>query len=790
MQKRLGSGQAARIRRWTLPATLFALLGAVTLAAFSQPSEPVQELPLSTSEAYVRGELSSEISTQISQFGYDLFRAPPETFAAVEAIPVGPQYLLGPSDELRITVWGKALSAEYAPVIDRDGKIALPTLGVLQLAGLTFGEAKELIAKEFSRYYTDFSLNVSMGRLRSIQIFVVGHARAPGRYTVSSLSTLINALFAAGGPSKSGTMRDIRVIRSGETVGRFDMYDFLLRGDKSGDVRVMPEDVVFIPPVGALVALAGNVKTPAIYELKESKRLADLIEMAGGFTATADTQRVQIQRISETHEQVLLTADLRDAPNEHNFHLTDGDIIKVFPIVQRITNPIYLEGNVLRPGTYEWREGIRVKDIVPSVDHLLPETLMDFALIERLVAPDLHMEHFSFDIRKALVEGDESENVLLSPHDTIKVLNKWDVMPKKMVRITGAVNKPGQYEYRPSMRLSNLIELAGGFKRYAYTKEAELTRVTPTEQGPLTEQLMVSLEPQALADPASDVVLQEDDYVFVRTVPGWKQYQMVSVTGEVQFPGDYTFEKGERLSDLIARAGGFTDLAYLKGAVFTRESVRELQQRSLDEAVDRLEQQLLASSAKGIRAALSPEEAAAEEAADERQQALLAKLRAAKAKGRVAMKLEQLDVFQASPHNIALEDNDRLKIPQMPQHIQIVGAVFNPSAFLYEPRGTLDSYLNQAGGLTEDADQENIYVLKVDGTAVSRRSAGRFALMRWDSGANRWEGGSFTSLVLDPGDTIVVPEKLEKVAWLREAKDITQILYQVAVTAGVLIVAL
>jgi len=780
--KSSGRNRAA-VYLWFVPAIAFNLLGSFAHCASAQ------DAPLSTSEAYVRGQLPSEISTEISQFGYDLFGAPPDTFAPVEAVPVGPGYLLGPGDELRITVWGKALNAEYAPVVDRDGKIALPTLGVLHLAGLTFAEAKELIAKELGRYYTDFNLNVSMGRLRSIQVFVVGHARSPGRYTVSSLSTLVNALFAAGGPGKSGTMRDIRLIRSGEIAAHFDMYDFLLRGDKSNDVRLMPEDVVFIPPVGSLVAVAGNVKTPAIYEVTEAKRLTDLIEMAGGFAATADIQRIQIQRISDNREQVVRIADLRNMPQKDNILLADGDIIRVFPIVQRIANPIYLEGNVLRPGTYEWHEGIRVRDIIPSADHLLPETLMDFALIERLVPPDLHMEHFSFDVGKALIGSDESENVLLQPHDTVRVLNKWDVMPKQVVRVTGAVNNPGEYEYRPSMRLSNLIELAGGTKRFAYTKQAELTRVTPTDEGPLTEKITVSLAPQALTDPASNILLQEDDYLFVRTVPEWTQYETASIKGEARFPGVYTFEKGEKLSDLIRRAGGFTDAAYLKGAVFTRESVRELQQKSLDEAIDRLEQQLLANSVEKARAALSPEQVAAEETAKTAQQALLAKLRAAKAKGRVAIELQDLEQFEQSPHDVTLESDDQLVIPQTPQHIQVIGAVYNPSAFLYEHRAAVKSYLNQAGGLTDDADADNIYVLKVDGTAVSRQSTSRFRLLRWDSRSHRWTGGSFFSMVLDPGDTIVVPEKLEKVAWLREAKDITQILYQVAVTAGVLIVA-
>jgi len=746
-------------------------------------------MPLSIFESYVRGQLPAKVSKEITQFGYDLFRRPPVTFAPAEVVPVGPDYLLGPGDELRITVWGKVLNAEYSPVIDRDGKISLPTLGVLHLAGLTFKETKEFISNEFKRYYTDLNLNVSMGSLRSIQIFVVGNARSPGRYTVSSFSTLINALFAAGGPSKAGTMRDMRLVRSGTTIVHFDLYDFLLRGDKSRDVRLMPEDVVFLPPVGPLVAVAGNIKCPAIYELKGETRLSDAIEMAGGFAPTANVHRIELERVSEAREQIVRVIDLDSLPEKDNITLEDGDVIKVHPIAQRITNPIYLRGNVLTPGTYEWYDGIRVKDIIPSVEYLLPETFMDFALVERLVPPDLHKEYFSFSPGKALVEGDEKENARLQPHDVIMVFNTWEVIPRKKVRVTGAVHKPGEYEFRTNMRLSDLVELAGGVKRYAYVKEAELTRVTPTDQGPETEKIMVTLEPELLREPANDILLQEDDYLFVRAVPEWQLYQTVTLEGEVNFPGIYTITKGEALSSVIERAGGFTDSAYLKGTLFTRESVRELQQRNLEDAIDRLEQQLLAQSAERVQAALSPEEAQREAMLTERQRALLSKLKTARATGRVTIRLGPLEEFFGSPHDIALEDGDTVLVPQMPQHVQVIGAAFNPTAFLYEPGRTVSSYLNQAGGLTADANEKSIYVLKVDGTAVSGQTGRGFRALRWDPRSNRWVGGRLMSLVLDPGDTIVVPERIEKIVWLREIKDITQILYQVAVTAGVIIVA-
>ncbi|MFQ5949187.1 MAG: SLBB domain-containing protein, partial [Nitrospiria bacterium] len=315
-----------------------------------------------------------------------------------------------------------------------------------------------------------------------------------------------------------------------------------------------------------------------------------------------------------------------------------------------------------------------------------------------------------------------------------------------------------------------------GLKREAFPLEAEMTRVTPTLEGPLTEKIMVNPEKALEGDPQYDLPLEEDDYLFVRTVPEWTLYRTVQIEGEVRFPGTYTIQKGESLSSLIARAGGFTDKAYLKGTVFTRESVRRLQQRQLDEAIDRLEQQLLSQSAKTIETALSPEAAAQEEAAMGQRKALIGKMRAARAKGRIALHLDPLETFKGAPSDLVLEDGDRIIIPERPQQIQVIGAVYNQTAFIFDSDLKVSRYLRNAGGMTEEAEEDNLYILKVDGSAVSRRQGG----FGW---------GGIMSSRLDPGDTIVVPEKIERISYLREAKDITQILFQIATTAGVLIVA-
>lgn len=741
----------------------------------TESSSVPSEKGLSAFEAYVQEKMPQAVSMDIRQFGYDLFERPPSTFAPVDTVPVGPDYLLGPGDEIRITIWGK-VNAEYSTPIDVEGKISLPQIGILHISGLTFQEAKNTIEKEFARYYKpeEVKINISTGRLRSIRVFVVGKAQRPGSYTLSSLSTLVSALFAAGGPSKNGTMRDIQVKRNGGTVVHFDMYDFLLKGDKTKDIRLMPEDVIFIPPVGPLVGIAGNVNTPAIYELRGETTLSALVEMAGGLTATGYLQQVQLERIFENRAKVVTDIDFTKLKEEDYNLLKDGDIIKVFSISQAVINPVELKGNLLRPGRYEWRDGIKVKDLIRSTDDLLPDTLLEFALIERLIPPDYHKEYLSIALGKLLLEGDERENIELKPYDTVVVFKKGDLIEKEKVRVAGAVNRAGEYDYQTNMKLSDLLKLAGGLKRYSNREEAELSRVMPTPDGPVSEKVIVNPAKALEGETGFDIPLRPDDYLFVRTVPEWELYKTVTINGEVRFPGVYTIEKGETLSSLIKRAGGFTDKAYLKGAIFTRESVRKLQQRQIDEAIDRLEHQILSQSAKTIETALTPEEAEQKKGAAEQRTALIAKMKAARAKGRVSIKLDTLDKFERSSSDIILEDGDSLTVPEKPQQVQVIGAVYNQTAFVYEPDGTVTSYINKAGGMTKDADKDEMYVLKVDGTAVSRKVGRGFG--------NNWTA-------LDPGDTIVVPEKIEKIAWLREIKDITQILYQIAVTAGVLIVA-
>lgn len=671
------------------PQTLQQLPEATPTQQPATTHQPSMERP-SEFEQYIAGKVPLTISTDLKQFGYDLFRRPPSTFAPVEKVPVGPDYVIGPGDEIRITIWGK-VEGQWNVTVDRDGNISLPKVGILGVTGLTFKELKELLHNEFSKYYTGFEMNVSMGALRTIRVYVVGNAERPGSYTVSALSTLINALFEAGGPSKKGTMRDIQLKRNGKTIVHFDMYDFLLKGDKTNDVRLMPEDVIFIPPVGSLVGIAGNVKKPAIYELKGETTLLDLIHMAGGLTSVAFKGRVQVQRIYDHQFKTIFEGDLIDIEKnlEKNLALMDGDLVKIFSVI-------------------------------------------------------------------------ETKNTII---------------------ITGAVASPGEYGIVPGVtKLRDVISLSGGLLYYA-SNQAELTRVKITQSGPRTERLVIDLSKAMEGDSQHNVPLEINDYLFVRTIPEWQLYRTVTISGEVKFPGVYTIQKGEKLSSLIDRAGGFTDKAYLRGAVFIREKVRELQQRQINEIVERLEREILGMGVAEIATVLSPEEAKIKEYEIKQRRDFVAKLKEVRAKGRMAIFLSEPELLKKTPYDIELEDGDSLFIPSNPQSVQVIGSVYNQTAFVYDKNKSVSDYIDLAGGYTENADKKRLYILKADGTAV--RARGGFLGISWSKDSNRWE---FGGQKLDPGDTIVVPEKLERIAWLREIKDITQILFQLASTAGVLFV--
>jgi len=751
-----------------------------------KPPEEKSEIEISLS-----GRIPTTISKELTQFGYKLFRTTVSTFAPVTDVPVGPDYVIGPGDRFSISTWGR-LERSYQVEVDRNGEVTIPKIGTIKVWGLTFSELKDYLLREFSKHYKGFHMNVVMGKLRTIRVYVVGEVATPGSYTLSSLSTVYNALFAAGGPSKRGTLRNIQLIRNGKTLQAIDLYDFLLRGDKSQDARLQSGDTVFVPIIGPVAGIAGNVMRPAIYEIKNTLTLGELFDLAGGVTSAGYLQRVQIERIVAHEKRIVEDFDLTGYGKQWEYPelrtaLKDRDLVKVLPIFPETRDIVYLEGHVKRPGGYEFKEGMKLLDLVPSYDELLPEPYLEYADITRLVPPDYHPETIPFHLEK-LLKGDKSQNIVLKEFDRVTVYSRDTLREEPQVTISGEVQRPGKYRLLENMRVKDLVFDAGNLKRSAYLPEAEITRLIKTEEGVASRIMTINLGEALNENPQHNIQLEEDDYVFVRQIPEWYTDKTVSLTGEVVFPGVYSFSKGETLSSVLERAGGYTERAYLKGAFFTRESARRKQEERLKRYIERLEEDILRSQARVSEATISEAEAKSLEQSLTVKRELLRKTTSSRATGRVVIVLKSLDEFRGSKYDLELEDGDTLTIPPKPGVVNVLGSVYNSTSIVYTKGRTVDFYLNKVGGPTPDAEEDEIYLVKADGTVISKSQKGAFGIA-WDPEENRWTTGGFMSARVEPGDTILVPSRVTRFVWKRELMDWTTILYQIAVTTGVVIAA-
>jgi len=734
-----------------------------------------------------RGTLDPDVaSVELKQFGYDVFRKAVSTFAPVTSVPVGPDYVIGPGDSFAVTMWGRA-DAQYSVAVDRNGQVTLPEIGALSVSGMTFSELESYLQHQLSRKFTDVKTSISMGRLRTVRVFVVGEALTPGSYTVSSLSTVISALFAAGGPSKNGSLRHIRLSRAGGEPKELDLYDFLLGGDKSGDIRLQDGDTIFVPLIGPVVGVAGNVKRPAIYEMSEPMTLDEVLELAGGITFAGWLQRVQVERVENHQRRIVVDLDISqgepsaEASAKRDTVLQDGDLVKVFAVTSTEQEVVYLDGHVLRPGKYQWKPGMRLSDVVTSYDVLLSQPNLEYGQIERLVSPEMYVKVIPFNVGK-LLAGDESQDLELAQQDTIR-LYRWDDRDIRRVNVSGMVFDPNRYRLAPEMRVADLVDMAGGLTKNAYHRKAEVTRRHIGQDGMSTEKIDIDLDKALAGDPEHNILLRDYDHLVVRPIPELDFDRSVEILEEVRFPGTYPIRRGETLSSLIERAGGFTERAYLRGAIFTRESAREVQRKRLDQMVRQVEESVLASAESSLGGALDAESVKGQQASLEAKQELLGKLRATRITGRVVVRLMPLGELRGSRWDIELEDGDVLTVPQMPGVVHVLGEVYNETSLLYVEGANVKYYLRKVGGMTKDADEKYVSVIKADGSVISRQQGG--ASVSWDEDDNHWSFGGFMSAELEPGDTIVVPLKLDRLLWLKTTKDITQIVFQIAVAAGV-----
>jgi polysaccharide export outer membrane protein len=721
--------------------------------------------------------VTSSLGYHLNLFGQSLFRNVPSTFAPVDRIPVTPDYMVGPGDELLVRAWGQ-IDVNYRAVVDRTGAIYLPKVGPISVAGVRYDQLNTYMKAAISRVYKNFDLDVTLGRLRAVQVFVVGQVRRPGSYTVSSLSTLVNALFASGGPSKRGSMRHILLKRLGKDITDFDLYDLIAFGDKSKDVQLLSGDVILVPPVGPLVAVAGSVNVPAIYELKEHESLGEVLGYAGGFTTTASGQKTFIDRIDG--RQVRHTAEVDLSSAGLKTELRDGDIVRVLHISPRFDNAITLRGNVAVPGRYPWQQGMRVRDLIPSRDALVTQ---EFWKRQNKLAVDL--ESLTFKSREEVEQDRQRENrdknaPANQPGSENQAPDQYQYpapsTPTRQNQVTQADQRTQQQRDedlaarvgRTEAQRIKQEELKNEVKRSAAEINWEYAVIQRMDPQDLSTHLVPFNLGKAIAgDESQNVVLEPGDVITIFSqndmqVPAGQQTKFVRLEGEFLTAGVYQVQLGETLRHLISRVGGLTPQAYLYGAEFTRESTREDQQKRLDEYINDLERSIERNA--GAQRNLTGEEALTERQSLEGQRRLLDKLRQMKATGRVVLELKPTasDVNQLP--DLMLEDGDRLLVPFKPATVNVIGSVYNSNSFIFKPGKMVSDYMRLSGGPTRNGDKGRSFVIRADGTTVS------------GSGHKGVFGSSFEQARLMPGDTIVVPEKLDKGAVLRGFKDWTQII--------------
>ena len=718
----------------------------------------------------------------LQPYGYDLFMGGQGQpgLAPVTSTPVPADYVLGPDDVLEVQLYGNQ-NYTLDLAVNRDGRINFPQLGAISVGGQRYSAVKRDLEARVERQMIGVRASVSIGETRTISVFVLGEAMFPGTYTVTGLATVTTALFAAGGVKPQGSLRRIQVRRQGALVREFDLYDLLMRGDSSADVKLQPGDVVMVPSVGPTASAYGEVQRPAIYELKGPTNVANLIEMAGGMTPEADSGSASLVHVNAQRQRVVIGVD-PSAQAGKDQAVGNGDALRVARLKPTLDSGITLQGYVYRPGGYAWHEGLRLTDVIGSIDELKPNADQHYVLIRRIAGPGRQISVLSADMAAALNAPDSPANVLLQPRDTLTVFDlqtgrdrvieplmqeltlQADLeRPTAIVNVDGKVKVPGDYPLETGMRVADLIRAGGGLDASAYGGRAELSRYTVDKGAQRrTEIITIDLAAVAHGDAAANIELRAFDKLSVKEITGWTEQDQVIIIGEVRFPGMYTIKHGETLRSVMARAGGLTEYAFPEGAVFTRESLREREQEQLDRLTARMQSDIAATALMAARASQ-----AGATASYNVGQSLLAQLQAAKAIGRLVIDLQaSMNAKPGSADDIILRDGDQLIVPKQRQDVMVLGEVQSPSAHLFRPDLSRDDYISQSGGATSLADSSKIYVVRADGSVAPHEH-------HWVFSAN--------GVDMHAGDAVVVPLDTERLPTLPMWQSITQILYQLAI---------
>lgn len=761
--------------------------------------------------------VASTTSEVLPIYGADLFRQVPSTFSPLDLTPVPPDYSIGPGDELQIRMWGQV--NQHADVrVDRSGNIYLPQVGQIHVAGIPYSNLDEHLRTAVGRIFRNFDLSAEVGQIRAIQVYVAGQARRPGVYTVSSLSTLVDALFASGGPSTSGSLRHIELRRGGTVVTQFDLYALLLHGDKTKDAPLESGDVIFIPPVGPQAAITGSVKAPAIYEMRDGESLADALADAGGVSAVAAQARISIERIDEHRDRFAM--EVAWDPAGLKTALADGDLIQVLPILPKYEKTVILRGNTANPGRFAWHEGMHLSDLIPDKESLvtrnywwrrgqlglpspefeplqslpylrqptelkhIPESMLNGRTVPNQNGANGNAQDQAAAEQAAAAQGASDQSNGGNPQS----------LPADAAGIDAGFAGTGQLD---------ASQRAGNSSLAAQESSAGTTapRTRRTEVGLLAPEIdwdyavierrdadtlttvLVQFDLGRLVlqhDASQDLALQPGDVVTIFSqadirVPVERQTKFVRLEGEFVHSGVYTVAPGETLRDLVRRVGGFTPNAYLYGSEFTRLSTRAVQQSRMDEYIQTLQMQMqrgnLALAASPVSSA---QDLASGAAAQSSEQQLLTQLRQMRATGRIVLEMKPGSAGVDALPNIPLENGDHFVVPPVPAAVNVVGAVFDQNSFLYEPQRRAGDYLRLAGGMNRDADHKQAFVIRADGSVIS-----------YESVNGPW-GSEFDRLRMGAGDTIVVPEKSVKPGALRGFLDWSQLFSQFALGAAAL----
>ena len=758
--------------------------GSDGLGAAGEPLEQASSDNESVEKETQPDDLAGAVDQRLPRYGRSIFNKNVSTFAPTDDAPIPADYRLGVGDQLVVQLFGKE-NGEYALVVGRDGNVNFPKLGGITLAGLIFEDAQKLIETRVSQQLIGVDSAVTLGRLRAINVFMSGEVSVPGAYSVSALTTISQALFQAGGVNAIGSLRDIQVRRGGEVVSRFDVYDLLMRGDVSDDIRLQSGDVIFVPTVTSVVEVRGEVKRPMAYELIGDESVSDLIAMSGGFTKDAFASLAVLVRTSL--EGGLPSAESLNllSQSAKQLLLRDGDILDVPSNGGALANTVDVRGAVYRPGAIGWRPGLRVSDILGSAERdLMPIADLSYSLVIRVKNQLLDIEVIQFSLIDSLLNstgagdpelkvGDQvlvfsapdleasaptafSRASLLKPVLSKLALQARDGEPRLTTSVQGAVKVPGEYPILPGYRVADLIRAAGGLKDSAFLDAAELRRITERVSGEVVASYQ-EIDLDKVLSTTGGTLLQSRDSLTVRDIPDWSPNETITIEGEVRFPGKYRIVKGETLTDVVARAGGLTDEAAPEASTFTRVSVAA---READRAL-----QFARDIQQTFATRLLTEESTSQGLAEITQ--IVSALEASGGKGRLLIDLGM--ALAGDPnYDLEVESGDVLSIPQRSNTVSVVGEVQRSGTHTYQGELALEDYIDLSAGLTRRADESGIYIVKANGSVVTlQRNLWRF------TGDNK---------SLDPGDTIVVPINTQYKESLASWREITQIVYQSVVS--------